>query len=329
MSAYRAAHRAYRRKAAGAMLAAVLLAGGATACDTDKKDGSGKAAGAPSAQPSAPAAGGSATEALTAAYKKTSAAKSAKVRMTMKMSGGGGESVEMTGVQGWDPQVMDITVKGGLGASGVDSMHTIVSNDVMYMEVPAGSPLSSAAMDGKRWMKIDVKAAAEAAGDAAALNQLGGMGGMGSLGGAEQNQDPAKQLALLLASPNVKLVGSENVEGADAQHYKGTLTFEEMLAANGGSQALPEADRAKLTEAMKKAGIKGYDMDVWVNKDGYPARLKVAIGTPEGNLDLDAHYSDYATTVTVRTPPENETVDVFAKLKELGATGAGGAGSGT
>ncbi|MFF3648006.1 hypothetical protein ACFYXV_05030 [Streptomyces sp. NPDC002181] len=321
MSAYRAAH---RRKAAGATLAAVLLVGGATACDDGKKDDSGKAASAPSARPSAPAAGGSATEALTAAYQKTSAAKSAKVRMTMKMSGGlGGESVEMTGVQGWDPQVMDITVKGGLGASGIDSMRTIMSNDVMYMEVPAGSPLSSAAMEGKRWMKIDVKAAAEAAGDAAALKQLGGMGGMGSLGGAEQNQDPAKQLGLLLASPNVKLVGSENVDGADTRHYKGTLSLEEMLAANGGSTALPEADRGKLAEAMKKAGIKGYDMDVWVNADGYPARMKAAIGTPEGNLDLDAHYSDYATTANVHTPPENETLDVFAKLKELGATGAG------
>ncbi|GHE47837.1 hypothetical protein CP980_13990 [Streptomyces vinaceus] len=316
MSANRAA---YRRKAAGATLAAVLLVGGATACDNGKKEDSGKAAGAASAQPSAPVAGGSATEALTAAYKKTSAAKSAKVRMTMKMSGGlGGENIEMTGVQGWDPQVMDITMKGGLGQAGVDSMRMVMSKDVMYMEMPADSPMS-AGMDGKRWMKLDMKAAAEASGDAEVLKKFGGAGGMGGMSGMDQNQDPAKQLALLLASPNVKLVGSEKVEGADAQHYKGTLTFEEMLAANEGSKALPEADRAKLTEAMKKAGIKGYDMDVWVNKDGYPARMKVAIGTPQGSLDLDASYSDYATTATVQTPPENETLDLFAMLKDLGA----------
>ncbi|MFD5511278.1 hypothetical protein [Streptomyces sp. NPDC059761] len=320
MSAYSAA---YRRKAAGATLAAVLLVGGATACENGKKDDSGKAAGASSAQPSAPVAGGSATEALTAAYQKTSAAKSAKVRMTMKMSGAlGGQSIEMTGVQGWDPQVMDITMKGGLGTTGIDSMRMVMSKDVMYMEMPTDSPLS-AAMDGKRWMKLDMKAAAEGSGDAEALKRLGGMGGMGGVTGMDQGQDPAKQLALLLASPNVKLVGSEKVEGADTQHYKGTLTFAEMLAANEGSKALPEADRAKLTEAMKKAGIKGYDMDVWVNKDGYPARMKVSIGAPEGSVDLDAQYSDYATTATVRTPPENETLDLFGKLKELGAAGAG------
>ncbi|MGW2991377.1 hypothetical protein ACWDA9_06385 [Streptomyces sp. NPDC001193] len=64
-------------------------------------------------------------------------------------------------------------------------------------------------------------------------------------------------------------------------------------------------------------------MDVWVNKDGYPARMKVAIGTPQGSLDLDASYSDYATTATVQTPPENETLDLFAMLKDLGAGGAG------
>lgn len=316
---------AYRNRTAGAALAAVLLVGGATACESGKKDDSGKAAAASPAQPAAPAAGGSATEALTAAYKKTSAAKSAKVHMTMKMSGAlGGESVEMTGVQGWDPQVMDITMKGGLGASGVDSMRMVMSKEVMYMELPADSPMS-VGMDGKRWMKLDMKAAAEASGDAGALKKLGGVG---DLGGMEQSQDPAKQLALLLASPNVKLVGSEQVGGTDTRHYKGTLTFEEMLAANENSKALPEADRAQLTEAMKKAGIKGYDMDVWVDKDGYPARMKVAMGTPQGSLDVDASYSDYATTATVQTPPENETLDLFARLKDLGAKGAGaGAGA--
>lgn len=97
---------AYRKKTVGAALAAVLLVGGATACENGKKEDSGKPAAGSSAQPTKPAAGGSATEALAAAYKKTSAAKSAKVRMTMSMpaAAGAGGTVEMTGTQGWDPQ---------------------------------------------------------------------------------------------------------------------------------------------------------------------------------------------------------------------------------
>ncbi|WP_405921753.1 hypothetical protein [Streptomyces sp. NBC_00122] len=310
----------YRKKTVGAALAAVLLVGGATACENGKKDDSGKAASGASAQPSTPVAGGSATEALSAAYKKTSAAKSAKVRMTMSMPaalGGQGGTVEMTGVQGWDPNVMDITVKGALApGTGAESMRMIMSNDVMFMEMPADSPMS-AGLDGKRWMKLDIKAAAEASGDADVLKKLGGVGGM------DQSQDPAKQLALLLSSPNVKHLGAEKVEGTDTEHYKGTLTLDEMLAANESAKTLSEADRTKLVDAMKKSGIVDYDMDVWVNKDGYPVHMKVAIRMPQGSMNMDAFYSDYGSAATVQAPPENETLDLFAMLKQLGETGAG------
>ncbi|MEU3667318.1 MULTISPECIES: hypothetical protein [Streptomyces] len=315
----------YRKKTLGAALAAVLLVGGATACENGKKDDAGKAAApAASAQPSSPAAGGSATEALTAAYKKTSAAKSAKVRMTMSMpaslgAGAGGGTMEMTGVQGWDPTVMDITMKGGaLSGAGAESMRMIMANDVMFMEMPADSPLS-AGTEGKRWMKLDLAAAAQASGDAEAMKKLSGMGGM------DQSQDPAKQLALLLASPNVKHVGAEKVEGTDAEHYKGTLSFEEMLAANQKADALTADERAKLVDAMKKAGIKGYDMDVWVNKDGYPVHMKVAMGMPQGAVNVDAYYSDYGSAATVQAPPASETFDLFGMLKELGGQGGAGA----
>lgn len=308
----------YRKKTVGAALAAVLLVGGATACQNGEKDDSGKAAASASAQPSTPVAGGSATEALTAAYKKTSAAKSAKVRMTMTMpaSLGAGGTMEMTGVQGWDPNVMDITMKGALPpGSGADSVRMIMSNEVMFMEMPAGSPMAEG-LDGKRWMKLDIKAAAAASGDAEALKLLGGTGGV------EQSQDPAKQLALLLTSPNVKHLGSEKVEGTDTEHYKGTLSFDEMLAANDSSEALPEAERKKLSDAMKTAGITGYDMEVWVNKDGYPVHMKVGMSLPQGTMNVDAYYSDYGSAATVQTPPENETFDLFAMLQELGGAGA-------
>ncbi|MFB7261852.1 hypothetical protein ACFCXH_06765 [Streptomyces nojiriensis] len=310
---------AYRKKTIGAALAAVLLVGGATACESGRKDDAGKAAVGGSAAPDRPVVSGATAEALTAAYKKTSAAKSAKFRMTMSMPGslGAGGTVEMTGVQGWDPQIMDVTVKGALApGAGADSMRMVMSNNVMFMEVPKDSPMTGG-LEGKRWMKLDLNAAAQASGDAEALKKLSGMGSM------DQNQDPAKQLALLLSSPNVKHLGAEKVEGADAEHYKGTLTFEEMLAADGSAKALSDAERAKLVEATKKAGIKGYDMDAWVDKDGYPVRMKVGIGTPQGTLNTDASYSDYGSAATVRTPPENETFDLFAMLKELGGRGAG------
>ncbi|MEY2231689.1 hypothetical protein [Streptomyces sp. BF23-19] len=302
---------AYRKKAIGAALAAVLLVGGATACE-----------GGEIALSDRPVVDGAATEALAAAYKKTSAAKSAKFRMTMTMpaSLGAGGTVEMSGVQGWDPRVMDVTMKGALPrGSGADSLRMIMSNDVVFMEAPKDSPMTGG-LEGKHWMKLDLDAVAQASGDAEALKKLSGMSGMS---GVDQNQDPAKQLALLLSSPNVKHLGAEKVEGVDAERYKGTLTLKELLAADGSGKALSDAERAQLVEAMKKAGIKGYDMDVWVDKDGHPVHMKVGIGTPQGTVKMDASYSDYGTGATVRTPSENETFDLLAMFEQLGELGAG------
>ncbi|MGW6571029.1 hypothetical protein ACWGAN_02495 [Streptomyces sp. NPDC054945] len=299
---------AYRRKSIGAALAAVLLVGGTTACE-----------GGATARPDRPVVDGATTEALAAAYKKTSAAGSAKFRMTMSMPGspGAGGTVEMSGVQGWDPQVMDVTVKGALPVgSGADSMRMIMSNDVMFMEAPKDSPMT-AGLGGKRWVKLDLDAVAQASGDAEALKKLSGTIGL------DRNQDPAKQLALLLGSPNVKHLGPEKVDGVEAERYQGTLTLEEMSAADTSAAPLSDAERSRLVEATKKAGIKGYDMDVWVDKDGYPVHMKVGIGTPQGTLKMDAHYADYGTAATVRTPPESETFDLFAMFKRLSELGAG------
>lgn len=299
---------AYRKKTIGAALAAVLLVGGATACE-----------GGEIALSPRPVVDGAATEALAAAYKKTSAAKSAKFRMTMTMpaSLGAGGTVEMSGVQGWDPQVMDVTVKGALPrGAGAESLRMIMSNNVVFMEVPKDSPMTGG-LEGKHWMKLDLDAGAQASGDAEALKKLSGMSGV------DQKQDPAKQLALLLSSPNVKHLGAEKVDGVDAERYKGTLTLTEMLAADGSGKALSDAERAQLVDATRKAGITGYDMDVWVDKDGHPVHMKVGIGTPQGTLKMDASYSDYGTGATVRTPSENETFDLFAMFKQLGELGAG------
>ncbi|MEU6296562.1 hypothetical protein [Streptomyces erythrochromogenes] len=308
-------------KSLGAALAALLIVGGATGCESGTKESSGKAAPAGvSAQPSRPAAVGPAPVALTAAYRTTSAAKSAKVRMTMSVDTADGVTIEMTGVQGWDPNVMDVTMKGGApGGDDSETTRMIMMDGVTYTEMSAGMPLSTGA-DGKRWMKLDLAAIGQNTGGAGLLTKLSG-----GVGGAGRSQDPAKQLALLLASPNVKHLGAEKVGGTDAEHYKGTLSFEEMLAADGKAEGLSPDERALLVEAMKKGGIKGYDMDVWVNKDGYPVRTRTVLGMPEGSMTTDAHYSDYGTGVTVQAPPANETFDLFGLLKELGGKAGAGA----
>ncbi|MEU3691501.1 hypothetical protein [Streptomyces narbonensis] len=291
-------------KRAGVALTATAVVVGVAGCqdDGDAKAGAGVKSH------------GDVTKVIQAAYEKTSAAKAAKVKMTMTMSGAGADSgtAELTGVQGWNPAVMDITMKGSMLAAGgsdaPEQVRMIMADNVMYVDMGAKQ---AAEMDGKRWMKLDMKAAAEASGDKALQKQM--TGGLESM-----NQDPAQQLALLLDSPNLKHVGAAKINGMETQHYKGTLTVEQMLAANESSKLLSKKDHDALIANVKKMGMKGYDTQVWVNEDGLPARMDVGMTMAEGSMKMRADYSDYGTKATVQAPPAKDTVDLFKMLKELG-----------
>ncbi|MFI6419992.1 hypothetical protein ACIBG6_21650 [Streptomyces sp. NPDC050842] len=295
-------------KRAGVALTATAVAVGVAGC----QDGGDAKAGAEVQSR------GDVTKVIQAAYEKTSAAKAAKVKMTMSMTGAGADSgtAELTGVQGWDPAVMDITMKGsmlsaagaGAGGDAPEQVRMIMLDNVMYMDMGAKQ---AAEMDGKRWMKLDLTAAAEASGDKALQKQM--TGGLESM-----NQDPAQQLALLLDSPNLKHVGAEKINGMETQHYKGTLTVEQMLKAGDSSKLLPKEDYDKLLANVKKMGMKGYDTEVWVNGDGYPARMDIGMTMAEGSMQMRADYSDYGTQAAVQAPPAQDTLDLFQMLKELG-----------
>ncbi|MEV7566384.1 hypothetical protein [Streptomyces tanashiensis] len=300
-------------KRAGVALTAVAVVTGVAGCQDGGDARTGAKAGTEADAPKVQSLG-EVTKVIQAAYEKTSAAKAAKVKMTMTMEGVGAESgtMEMTGVQGWAPAAMDITVKGSMlsagNPDGPEQMRMIMLDDAMYMDMGAAQ---AAEMDGKRWMKLDMKAAAEASGDKALQKQM--TGGLDSM-----NQDPAQQLALLLDSPDLKHIGAEKVNGMETQHYKGTLSFEQMLKANESSKLLSKADHDKLIANVKKTGLKGYDTEFWVTEDGYPARMDIGMTMAAGTMQVRADYTDYGTEIAVQAPPAKETVDLFDMLKGLG-----------
>ncbi|MEU1619132.1 hypothetical protein ABZ479_17795 [Streptomyces sp. NPDC005722] len=310
-------------KRVGVGLAAVAVVVGLAGCDDD--GGSSKKRKKADAPQEAVQTQGDITEAIQAAFRKTSEAKSAKVRMTITVPAGaqGGGTVRIAGVQGWDPAVMDVTMDGAaLTAADPDApsrIRMIMLDQAMYMDM---GEKSAAEMGGKRWMKLDLKAAAEVSGSKELQQKM--TGGLDSA-----NQDPAEQLALLLQSPSLKHVGSEKVGGVEADHYKGTLTFEEMVDANTSSDVLSAKEREALIANLKKAGVKGYDTEVWVNRDHYPVKMVVGTKTPEGTVRMSASYSDYGAAVNVQAPPAKDTVDLFGMLADMKASGLdGGTGLG-
>ncbi|MEU6395163.1 hypothetical protein [Streptomyces sp. NPDC046939] len=302
------------RRTIGAAAVTALICTGAAACGSDD---SGKGGAATKAQSHSEA-----TQALTAAYKKTADAKSAKVEMVMKTPaamGAGGGTMKMTGTMGWDPTVMDMTMSGSAFTAGDADMpkniRLVWQNNVMYMDMGAKA---AADMDGKRWMKMDLGAVAKSSGNEALSRQM-----TGSLESA--NQDPAQQIAVLLDSPNLKHLGSAQIDGVQTQHYKGKLTVDEMMAKNDSLKVLDKADRDELLKSVKKAGIKDYDTELWVNEDDLPVRLDVTMDSAQGAVEISEKFSDYGAAVQVQTPPANETFDFMEMLKKLGAAASAGA----
>ncbi|WP_149180822.1 hypothetical protein [Streptomyces sp. TRM49041] len=292
-------------KRAGVSLTAVAVVAGVAGCQGEKKS-----ADAPRDE----LQWSSAAQVIQAAYEKTAAAKSAKIRMTVSMPEGmggmggmgGGAEMEMSGVMGWDPGMMDITMKGGPGGAG--SFRMVMLDEVMYMDMSQLGEKMPAELRDKSWLRMDFKAIAEKSGNAELQKQM-----TGSL--ENMNQDPAKQLAMLLDSPNLKHIGPEKVDGVDTQHYKGSLTVEEMLAANKSLSVLDEDERKELVAKMKESGLKAYDTEVWVNEDGYPVKMDIGMETPEGTVTVSAAYSDYGTKAAVQAPPADQTID-FMKMIE-------------
>ncbi|MDF6019416.1 hypothetical protein [Streptomyces sp. JH34] len=291
---------AWRR--VGVSLTLAVVVAGVAGCQGGEKN--------PAAE--APKAGAPVTEVLTAAYKKTAAAKSAKVHMTLdRPDAAGGGTMEMDGTMGWGPTVMDMTMKGEAlqaAPNAPEQIRVVMANNVMYMDMGASA---AAEMDGKRWMKMDLGAIAGASGNAGAQQQMSrGLGGV--------NQDPAQQIALLLESPDVKRVGAEKLGGVDTQHYKGSISFDEMLKANDSLGLLTQEQRKSLLANGKRNGITGYDTEMWVDEDGYPRRMDVGVGTAQGEITMVVDYSDYGTGVAVEAPPAGETFDLMEMLKGIG-----------
>ncbi|MEU7579680.1 hypothetical protein AB0B50_18960 [Streptomyces sp. NPDC041068] len=302
-----------RQRAMGAVLTTALLCTGAVACgggdDKSDKADSGKTQSRSQV-----------TEVITAAYKKTSAAKSAKVEMTMSMPSAmdGGGDMKASGVMGWDPMVMDMTMTGSALTEGApdapEKVRMLWRDNVMYMDMGAKAAKD---MDGKRWMKMDLNSIAEQAGDENLAKQM--TGGMDSM-----NQDPVKQLAMLLDSPNLKHLGPAKVDGVETQRYKGRLTVKEMMESNKGlDEVLSKSEREQLFKNIEKSGIKGYDTEVWVNEDDLPVRMDIDIKSPQGTMKMSQTFSDYGAAAKVTAPPAGQTFDLMEMFKELGKAGAG------
>ena len=212
-----------------------------------------------------------------------------------------GTAATMTG----DEQFGDnLEVSMDLVASGATISEVMIGGK-LYMKIPE----LSAELGGKTWAELD-------------LSSLGTLGStFQSLIDSTKNSDPTQQLQPLLASGDVHKVGSETVDGVQADHYAGTVdpttAFDSGLAAKN----LTADQINQLKSLMKTAGVTSETIDVWVASDGLPVRLTVSSNTSQGALKFDMHMSNWGKPVSITAPPADQVGDISSLLGGiLGAT---------
>ncbi|MFJ9898686.1 DUF1396 domain-containing protein [Streptomyces sp. NPDC091280] len=276
--------RVTRRRAAGAGLAALLLAGGAVGCSRAASDSS------PGMAPAA---------AVAEAAKKTQDITSLRYRMAGTMPGEGKITAEAA--MSMKPQAMSMRMTSSKTGSTVQLR---VVDKALYLN---GGPEAAKELGGKSWLKLDMSA-------------LGGLGdnlAANGTGAAEADKNPAAEAAFLTGAKDVKKVGTETVDGVRTTHYAGRVSLADVkaAAAKGEDKAARER-REKSVEGYEKMGVDALTMDMWVDGDHHTKRFRMRGEGDKGPLDMTVTFVDVDKPVTVTAPPAADTTDLAQLMKD-------------
>jgi hypothetical protein len=162
----------------------------------------------------------------------------------------------------------------------------------MYMKMPS---LTSALPGGKPWVKFDLRAAAKSAGV-----------DLGSLGAV----DPKQGLQQLLASGDVKKIGTDTIGGVETTHYRAVI---DMTRA----AKVPAPQRKQLRQLLK--GMHGSaPVDVWIDADGRVRRESMSFdygaGLQNAQASMTMDFTDFGAPVDVAVPAADEVTDMSSLL---------------
>lgn len=265
------------------------------------------------------------------AAQATSDKDTARVKMTMRMSGLGlpqPATLEAEGVTKLaEPQMrmtMDLSaLLGSFGADADGRVEMIVDGADFYVDPPK---IPGVAIPGDGgWIGLDLREISRALGidpEAAAVFF---------------RMDPASQLRSLGAA-GLNEIGTEEIDGVETTHLKGTASMRDLL---DGLPAQKRAAAEKALEQLEELG--GGDFldqedptELWVDQDSIVRRRRVTstvpsqAGTPAGRIDVSYELRDFGAELDV-SEPANVT-DLTEKLTGLlsaaGLKGRGGTSSG-
>jgi hypothetical protein len=185
-----------------------------------------------------------------------------------------GQSQEMTG----QARFSDDGIEMKASSTGAQAMEMILLGDAMYMKSP---DLGT----GDKWLKIDLSDP----------NSLFGMIG--------KMTDPEVMFRSMEAPKKLELVGTEDVDGVETNHYRITLDPTQYVKAMEFPPAMAEMLPDELVTEM------------WVDADNLPRKFTQTIevpatggGKPTTSIS-EGTYSDFGTDVEIEAPPSSEVTE--------------------
>ena len=265
------------RRSFGALLGVVLLAGGAVACAGDAGSRSAEAAPTKVAPAAAVAQAIDASQDIASLHYRVVGTLPSTGRLKAEAS----MSVK--------PAVMRMTMTADDYKGGSVRLKVRFLDEAMYA---SSNRLPADKLKGKSWFG----AAPGVWGRDSTENRSFGVLP------DELQPSPLAQTSMMSASKNVRVIGTETVDGARTTHYKGTVRFDDMTTFTQRDQVFPLGASDPIT------------MDLWVDADGRTkqfrvraAHLDAATMTEAGTLDLTFTFLDINQPVTVKAPPAADT----------------------
>ncbi|MFE2045035.1 DUF1396 domain-containing protein [Streptomyces sp. NPDC059477] len=277
-----------RAGTAGVGLVALVLAGGAVGCGSEKS------------LDMEPAA------AVAKAAKNTEEIKSLNYRMAGEIPGEG--EIEGTASMSLDPVAMSMKMElapGGTSAPEGGEVEIRLLDNAMFVN---GGEQAAEELDGKSWIKFDM--AALGADDE--LSQLGGAG--------QADQNPTSEAGFLTGAKDVEEVGTETVDGVQTTHYKGEVSLADLRASLKDEDEKTREAREKSLEQYEDMGVDQLTMDLWVDADERTKQFRMRGDAEQGPLDLTITFLDINKPVEIKAPPAGETMDLAEMMNDLEPT---------
>ena len=185
-----------------------------------------------------------------------------------------GQAQDMTG----RARFTDAGVEMQASGTGAQAMELILVDQAMYMKSPSFGT-------GDQWLKIDLS-------DPDSL--------FGMIGKAT---DPEVMFKAMQSPKKLELVGSEDVDGVETNHYRITMDPAQYLKA------------MEFPAAMADMLPKELVTDMWVDADNLPRKFAqtVEVTAPGGGAptksNTEGTYSDFGTDVEIEAPPASEVTE--------------------